>query len=160
MPCFGLKVNFSTLHHQITLTMFSKNGKNAPTEGSSVNLISSGTSIIGDIKSNGDFRIDGTLKGTIIVKGKLVVGPTGVIEGEVECQNADISGEVKGKINVAELLMLRASAKTNGDLFTGKISIEPEAQFTGTCNMGGVVKSIQKTSHEIKQSSGQKISAN
>jgi cytoskeletal protein CcmA (bactofilin family) len=129
--------------------MFSKNSKNMSSDGSSVNLLAAGTSIIGDVKSNGDFRIDGTLKGTLSVKGKLVVGPSGHIEGEIECQNADVSGEIKGKINVSELLMLRATAKISGDIFTGKISIEPDAQFTGTCSMG----------HDSK-SAGQKVAAN
>lgn len=127
-------------------------------DGASVNLLATGTSITGDVKSNGDFRIDGTLKGTLSVKGKLVVGPNGHVEGEIECQNADVSGEIKGKINVSELLMLRASAKINGDIFTGKISIEPDAQFTGTCSMGGIVKNIQ-ASHDT-QSAGKKVAAN
>jgi cytoskeletal protein CcmA (bactofilin family) len=135
--------------------MFSKSSKNPGSEGTSVNLIASGTSITGDIRSNGDFRIDGTLNGTIVVKGKLVVGSSGHIEGQIECQQADISGEIKGRLNVSELLSLRASARITGDIFTGKISIEPDAQFTGTCSMGGVVKNIQEASHET-HSAGQK----
>lgn len=138
--------------------MFSKTSKNSGADGSSVNLLANGTSIVGDVKSNGDFRIDGTLKGNLSVKGKLVVGPSGHIEGTVECQNADVSGEIKGKINVSELLMLRATAKINGDIFTGKIAIEPDAQFTGTCSMGGIVKNIQ-ASHD-SQPAGQKVAAN
>ncbi len=102
--------------------MFSKNNKTMASESSSVNLVASGTTITGDIISNGDFRIDGTLHGTLTVKGKLVVGSTGHVEGEVECMNADVSGEIKGKISVSELLLLRATAKINGDIFTGKIS--------------------------------------
>ncbi len=124
--------------------MFNKNtARNTSVESTSINLIGSGTQLVGEIKSNGDFRIDGSLKGTISVKGKLVVGPTGSIEGEVDCQNADVSGEIKGKINVAELLSLKSSARLNCDIITTKISIEPEALFTGTCSMGGVVKNIQ-----------------
>jgi len=138
--------------------MFSKNTKNISSDGSSVNLLAAGTSITGDVKSNGDFRIDGTLKGTLSVKGKLVVGPSGHIEGQIECQNADVSGEIKGKINVTELLMLRATAKINGDIFTGKIAIEPDAQFTGTCSMGGIVKNIQASHDTIP--AGQKAAAN
>ena len=139
--------------------MFSKTSKNSGADGSSVNLLANGTSIVGDVKSNGDFRIDGTLKGTLSVKGKLVVGPSGHIEGTVECQNADVSGEIKGKINVSELLMLRATAKITGDIFTGKIAIEPDAQFTGTCSMGGIVKNIQ-ASHDSQSAGGQKAAAN
>jgi cytoskeletal protein CcmA (bactofilin family) len=124
--------------------MFNKGmAKNSTIESTSINLIGNGTQLIGDIKSNGDFRIDGSLKGTIQVKGKLVVGPTGSIEGQVECQNADISGEIIGKINVAELLSLKSTARLNGDIITMKIAIEPDATFSGTCSMGGVVKNIQ-----------------
>lgn len=125
--------------------MFSKNTRSSSSDSSSVNLVANGTTITGDVKSNSDLRIDGTLHGTLIVKGKLVIGSSGRIEGEVECQNADVSGEIKGKISVSELLMLRSTSKINGDIYTGKISIEPDAQFTGTCSMGGVVKNIQQS---------------
>ena len=123
--------------------IFSKgSGKNVGSESPSINLIGNGTKLVGDVRSNGDFRIDGHLKGTISVKGKLVVGPSGSIEGEIECQNADISGEIKGRITISELLVLKSTARLHGDIITGKIAIEPEAQFTGTCSMGGVVKNI------------------
>ena len=120
-----------------------KNGKNTVVDSTSVNLLGIGTQLTGDIKSNGDFRIDGSLKGNIEVKGKLVVGPQGIIDGEIFCQNADISGQIKGKVNVSEMLVLKSTAKISGDIITVKIAIEPDAQFTGTCSMnGGVVKSI------------------
>ena len=121
--------------------MFQKSNNAAP-DGASINLIGNGTGIVGDINSNGDMRIDGSLKGNVIISGKLVVGPSGNIEGNVQCQNADVSGEINGKITVSELLSLKASAKVLGDIVTGKISIEPNASFTGTCNMGAVVKNI------------------
>jgi len=73
-------------------------------ESPSINLIGAGTVIKGDIKSNGDIRIDGTLIGSVNSKGKLVVGTTGIIEGEVNCQNADFSGVIKATVTVSELL--------------------------------------------------------
>lgn len=126
--------------------MFVKVNKSSALDGSSINLIGNGTCITGDVNSNGDIRIDGTLKGNISISGKLVVGPSGKIEGNVICQNADISGEIHGKINVSELLSLKASAKILGDIIAGKLSIEPNATFTGTCNMGAVVKNISNVS--------------
>jgi cytoskeletal protein CcmA (bactofilin family) len=128
--------------------MFQKVNKSSAAESSSINLIGNGTSITGDINSNGDVRIDGTLKGNISITGKLVVGPSGNIEGNVICQNADVSGEIHGKVTVTELLSLKASAKLLGDIITGKISIEPNATFTGTCNMGAVVKNITNVSEK------------
>lgn len=106
------------------------------TETPSVNIIGNGTDIKGNIKSNGDLRIDGFIKGTITASGKVVVGTTGCVEGEISCQNADISGEVKANIKVVELLSLKANAVVSGDIFTNKLSIEPGAIFTGACKMG------------------------
>ncbi len=128
--------------------MFQKVNKSSAVESSSINLIGNGTHIIGDINSNGDVRIDGTLKGNLSISGKLVVGPSGNIEGNVVCQNADISGEIHGKVTVSELLSLKSSAKLLGDIISGKISIEPTATFTGTCNMGAVVKNISNVSEK------------
>ncbi|MDP4266563.1 MAG: polymer-forming cytoskeletal protein [Bacteroidota bacterium] len=111
-------------------------------ESTSINLIGAGTVIKGDIKSNGDVRIDGTLYGSVITKGKLVVGTTGVIEGEVTCQNADFSGMIKAQINVSELLSLKSTAKLIGDIVTNKLSIEPGANFSGSCSMNNPPKEI------------------
>ncbi|MBP8033804.1 MAG: polymer-forming cytoskeletal protein [Bacteroidia bacterium] len=128
--------------------MFQKVNKSSAIDSASINLIGNGTSITGDIKSNGDVRIDGTLKGNISISGKLVVGASGNIEGNVICQNADISGEIHGKINVTELLTLKASAKILGDIVTAKINIEIGATFTGHTNMGAVVKNITNVSEK------------
>ncbi len=120
---------------------------NTPDSGT-VNIIGSGTTIEGDVVSGGDIRIDGNLKGTLKTRGKLVVGPTGSVEGEVTCQNADVSGSIRGKVNVQELLSLKNSAKINGEIVTGKLAIEPGADFSGSCSMGGVVKGIQHEQSE------------
>ena len=130
--------------------MFQKINKSA-NDTASINLIGNDTAIIVDITSNGDVRIDGTLKGNITINGKLVVGSTGKIEGNVTCQNADISGEIHGRVEISELLILKASSKLMGDIITGKISIEPNATFTGTCNMGAVVKNISNGSQQSGQ---------
>lgn len=124
--------------------------RNSAPDSGTVNIIGSGTSIEGDVVSGGDIRIDGSLKGTLRTRGKLVVGPTGSIEGEVSCQNADVSGNIRGKINVTELLALKGSAKVNGEISTGKLAVEPGADFSGSCSMGGVVKDIQHEQAEAQ----------
>ncbi|HLG04068.1 MAG TPA: polymer-forming cytoskeletal protein [Bacteroidia bacterium] len=114
-------------------------------ETGTVNIIGPGTTIEGDVISSGDIRIDGGLKGSLKTRGKLVVGPSGTVDGEVNCQNADISGNVRGKLNVTELLSLKTTAKINGEIVAGKLAIEPGADFSGTCSMGGgVVKDMQQ----------------
>ena len=117
----------------------------------SVNIIGVGTIIEGEITTNGDMRIDGSHKGTIHVKGKLVVGSSGNVEGEISCQNADVSGTIKGKISVTELLSLKATSKLTGDIITNKITIEPGANFSGSCSMGGVIKDMKGERKENAQ---------
>ena len=101
----------------------------------SINLLGSGTEVTGDIRSNGDIRIDGILTGSINSAGKVVVGSTGRVNGEIFCLNADISGEVSARIKVSELLSLKSTAKVEGDIVTNKLAIEPGAVFTGACKM-------------------------
>jgi cytoskeletal protein CcmA (bactofilin family) len=115
-----------------------------PDQAQASNRILIGTEIVGDIKTNGDLRIDGFVKGTITTTGKLVVGEKGMVEGEVKCLNSTVSGTIKGTILVDELLMLHATAKIKGDVQTGKLSVEPGAEFTGKCSMGAVVRELNE----------------
>ena len=108
-----------------------------------VNMIGAGTIITGDVISKGDIRVDGTLKGSVSTEGKVVLGREGVIEGDVVCKDADISGTIKARITVSQLLSLKTTAKLNGDIITNKLSIEPGASFTGSCSMGAVIKDLK-----------------
>lgn len=105
-----------------------------------LNIIGNGTTVTGDVSSMGDIRIDGKLQGNLNSKSKLVLGASGKLIGEVFCKNAEVSGQIEGKITVDELLVLKSSSKIYGDILASKLSIEPGAVFTGTCNMGGNVK--------------------
>ena len=116
-----------------------------------INMIGSGTIITGDIQSKGDIRVDGTLKGSINTEGKVVLGANGTIEGDVICQDADISGTINAKITVSKLLSLKATARLNGDIVTSKLSIEPGATFTGSCSMGAVIKDIKNVEKPEKK---------
>ena len=100
-----------------------------------INLIAKGTRITGDIVSDGDLRIDGEISGNLETKGRLVIGASGRIDGEIRCKSSEISGTHKGKLFVLELLSLKASSNVSGEIVTGKLSIEPGAYFAGTCTM-------------------------
>ena len=100
------------------------------------NLIGNGTTIKGDIDSNGDIRIDGHLIGSLKANGKVVIGQTGVMEGDLNCKQAEISGVVKGNITTDELTALKSTSKVEVDLTTKQLLIEVGAQFTGKCVMG------------------------
>ena len=127
------------------------------TDSTTINLISSGTEITGDIKSAGDIRIDGGLTGNLNTKGKVVIGPTGKIKGEVICKNSEISGILEGKISVSQLLNLKASSKITGDITTARLSIEPGAKFSGNCKMSDYDENEGGNSSKGKESEKQEI---
>lgn len=109
--------------------------KQPETDHTSINLVGTGTTIKGEIFSNGDIRVDGSIIGTVESKGKVIVGNTGMVEGDIICQNADFSGQIKARVEVSELLTLKANSKLFGDIITNKLAIEPGAVFTGSCTM-------------------------
>lgn len=110
----------------------------------SINTITQGTTIKGNVAAGGDFRLDGILQGNITLNGKLVVGENGSITGNVVCQNARIIGTVIGNITVQDLLSLDSTANVKGDIIINKLSIEPGANFSGTCRMLDEVKREKK----------------
>jgi cytoskeletal protein CcmA (bactofilin family) len=112
--------------------------KNNPqtNEAPNVSLIGAGTVIVGEVSAKGDIRIDGAVKGKLNVQGKIVLGNSGIIEGEIKAGSADISGSVHGIMTISGALSLKESSKIEGDIQIGKLSIEPGALFSGNCRMG------------------------
>jgi cytoskeletal protein CcmA (bactofilin family) len=106
------------------------------TSGNGTTLISAGTSLKGDISSSSDLRIDGTIIGNIQCSAKIVIGSNAVVEGDITGNQADIVGKVSGNIRAKELLQLRGECVVTGNLFAGKLQVEPSATFNGQCHMG------------------------
>jgi len=109
-------------------------------------LIYVGTTVKGDINSNADLRIDGTVIGNITCSAKIVIGSNGVVEGDIFGTQADIVGKISGNIRVKELLQLRGDCVVNGNIFAGKLQVEPSATFNGQCHMGANV--VDMTANE------------
>lgn len=132
--------------------------KKNPEQAQASNRILIGTEIEGDLRSNGDIRIDGVVKGNINVAGKLVIGEKGKVEGEVVCANATVSGLLKGKAQVKELLTMTQSAVVKGDVITSKLAVEPGAELSGTCSMGSVVREMKSPDADTKDHESRKES--
>ena len=127
--------------------MFSDNkkGRGDSIESSSQqNRIAQGTTIVGDIVSEGGFRIDGTIQGTVKTPGKIVVGKSGVINGTLIGANADFEGRFSGKLKLTGVLSLKSSAYIEGEVEVGKLAVEPGANFNAVCSMKGAVKELNK----------------
>ena len=109
--------------------------------------IGKGATLSGNVETFGNVRIDGKLMGDIHSKSKVATGNESLVEGSVYAQNAEIEGEIRGKLEIIELLVLKSTAVINGDIVAGKIVVEAGALFNGACRMGDVAK-INKDKEE------------
>ena len=124
--------------------MFNNKEKSRKPKTMERNVMAKNTSINGDIISEGDFRIDGTLEGTLKTNGKVIIGVNGLIKGKVESANADIEGRFSGELLVHEVLSIKGTSTIIGDVIVGKLSVESGAVFNATCAMKGAVKELNQ----------------
>jgi cytoskeletal protein CcmA (bactofilin family) len=133
--------------------MFNSKEANKKSRTMERNVIAKNSTFVGEITSDGDFRIDGVLEGTLKTKGRVIIGAEGFIKGTVEATNADIEGKFSGQLSVANTLTIKATSNTSGDVTVGKLSIEPGATFNATCAMKGTLKELNQKSDEAKKRS-------
>ena len=110
-----------------------------------IDRIAEGTTIEGAVNSTKSIRIDGKVKGSVFCAGRVVVGKTGLIEGEVDCDSADVEGTLNSTVKVKGLLELKSTAVINGDSQVGKLKVDPGAEINGKLDMGGTVKSLSNS---------------
>jgi cytoskeletal protein CcmA (bactofilin family) len=127
------------------------------TNSHSLNTLVKGTVVEGTVKSESDIRIDGIIKGSLNCNAKVIIGPSGFIEGEVKCANAVIEGKFEGSLQVTELLNVRENAKVSGDVRTNKLIVQSGAVFNVDCKMGpvesksnGAIESIKATKKVVQ----------
>jgi len=120
----------------------SSSSPSLPAPSSTINTLVEGTTAEGNIHTANDLRIDGIINGTVTCEGKLIVGPSGQIEGDITSQNAVIEGKVHGNILIHDVLDVRETATVSGEIKTGKLLVENGATFTGSCDMGHRIKNI------------------
>ena len=132
--------------------MFSNKEKIQKPKVMEINVVAKNTAIIGDITSEGYFRIDGTLEGNIKTKGRVIIGISGSVKGKIDAVNSDIEGKFSGELQVQETLTIKATAIISGDVVIGKLSVEPGATFNASCSMRGAIKELNKPNEQQKLS--------
>ncbi len=134
--------------------MFIKENNKKKPNAMERNVLAKNTKIVGDLSSEGDFRIDGILEGTLETKGRVIIGLEGSVQGKILCDNADIEGKFSGELKVNKMLTIKASASITGEVILGKLSVEPGATFNGSCTMKGALKELH--ANEQKSTSAEK----
>ncbi|MFT6054954.1 MAG: cytoskeletal protein CcmA (bactofilin family) [Roseivirga sp.] len=112
-------------------------------QSNSSNTIGKDTTLEGSIESIGNIRVEGKVNGHIKAKAKFVMGTEALVDGNVVARTAEIAGNIKGNIEISELLILKPTAVINGNILTNKLIVEPGATFNGGCKMGHLAKDIE-----------------
>ncbi len=142
---FGNKKNSVEPTSSMNVNAPVKNNVAVSNDSNGLNSLVRGTIVEGNITSESDIRVDGTIKGNLHCKSKVIIGPSGYIDGEVKCANAMIEGRFHGKLQVAELLSVKEGAEVVGDVKTGKLMIQPGAVFNVSCNMKETIEIERET---------------
>lgn len=103
---------------------------------SSINLIGEGSEVEGTLKSSTDVRVNGRIKGDLLVEGKVIIADKGVIDGKMKAKSADVAGRIEGDVEIEDRLVLKSTAEVEGSIRTGRLVVEEGAKFEGTCTMG------------------------
>ncbi len=101
----------------------------AATAAGGASVISTDLKVVGNLKSNGEIQIEGTIEGDIDVR-LLTVGEQGKVDGSTMAETVRISGTVNGRVQ-AKTVRLDKSAKVTADITHESLTIEAGAYFEG-----------------------------
>lgn len=121
----------------------------SPSTGMNINSLGSGTRMEGSINSDSDIRIDGELIGTLTCKGKVIIGPKGFVDGNIQCATALVEGHFKGVLKTTELLNVAESAVIDGEVTTGRLAVHPGAKFNVHCATGSSAPIAKKKTEKV-----------
>ncbi len=119
---------------------------NAPAE----TVVGPSVKIQGDLNSEGNIRIEGSVSGKVKTSQSVHVGEAAKIVADIHAGNAIIAGELQGNLKISSNLILQSTARVSGDISCAILRVEDGAQFTGKCVMGNVNKT-SKTEPEPEQ---------
>lgn len=122
---------------------------NGMPQPNALNSLVAGTVVEGNVTSKSDIRIDGTISGTLHCEAKVIIGPSGKIDGEVTCQNAVVEGKFIGNLKVKELLNIRENARVEGEIRYGKLIVQPGAVLVGDVRLYGKSSSTPNKANKI-----------
>jgi len=114
--------------------MARENTGGAPPE-TVISIIGPGMKIVGDCRTDGTIRVEGTVEGTVQAGKAVVIGKQGVVRGDVLTQDAVISGRVEGKVVAESRLELQATCHIEGEIQTRRMQLEEGAVLNGTVQM-------------------------
>ena len=101
----------------------------------STSMLSKEVKLEGEIQGSENLQVEGRFKGTIKLAGDLYVGPTGVVDADIEADNVVVHGQINGNVLARKQLQIQSSGKLVGDCTAQSIDIKEGALFEGRSKM-------------------------
>lgn len=128
-------------------------------ETTAANVIGRGTVIEGNIIADGDLILEGTVRGDVTTKTKLVVGSGSIVEGNILAEHAEVAGRVRGTVQASGLLTIKATSVIDGDVITKNLNVESGSTFNGRFQVGGKVEGSAKPAFDVNKKEQQPVVA-
>ena len=113
-------------------------------------------SIDGEVSSDDDLTIQGTVTGVVIVRGAtLIIEPTARLEADVRARLVVVRGEVHGAIAASERIELGPSSLVEGSLSADRIAIADGARFNGSIDMNRRTIAARVAEYRASRGAGQ-----
>jgi cytoskeletal protein CcmA (bactofilin family) len=112
-------------------------------------FLEKGVRFEGKLEVAGTFRLDATVKGTLVSTETLILGEHSSMEGTIECNSVIIGGRFDGIVNARGRVEIQTGAIVTGEIHTPCLIIEPGAVFDGSCHMLPAAQTTSETSKII-----------
>lgn len=107
----------------------------APVADAGTSVIAPAMKVVGDIETNGILKVDGTVQGSIRGARQVMLGRSGVIQGDVHAEEAILGGRVVGTVTATERVEIQANSVIEGDIHTRSIVVFEGGLLNGNVRM-------------------------
>ena len=97
----------------------------------SKNVLNSDVEIKGNVKFAGELTLEGKLEGEVTSDGTLIIGETGIVNGNVSAGTVSVRGKVNGNVTARDKIEIKSKAEVFGDIRSAKLAIEEGVTFVG-----------------------------
>jgi cytoskeletal protein CcmA (bactofilin family) len=104
-------------------------------EGGGTSVIAPGMKIVGDVETSGILKIEGTVQGSIRGARQVMLGRSGVIQGDVQAEEVILGGRVVGTVTATERVEIQANSVIEGDVHTRSIVVFEGGLLNGNVRM-------------------------
>ena len=123
-----------------------------------ISIIGPGMRVAGDCETEGTLRIEGVVEGTVRAGKAVVVGKDGLVQGDINTQDAVIGGRVTGMVIAESRLELQATCIIEGEIRARRIKLDEGGKVNGKIQMGEISQ-MPRPAQPVRPAAGQPLPA-